>query len=1843
MSVQEVVHRINQSIHKLYHTNQQGRHSAIVCLICDRFISSNDICYITPDELQTNMHLFLPTSPGIYNDNLKKQYTISRTRYLSIAGFEVLKSCILSPRARYIKHRDRRKKSGFTTCTECSTHVARGTMPMFCTANNYAFGSTPTCLSELTQVELAMISPVKTFGYCFTYTGGKQKQLKGTLSYYKISTATIVRTGANLQRLGLNNHIIVLLYGKMTPVQKELAKKKYSINTGKIISAIKWLLVNNIKWQKYRVSFDEIVSSITCPIIVDNGHVLPDDSCPPLQNNIECTESFQVFYPDGTVSVSTGGQDNIEDFQEVIQEATKEGFQIECRMSIISEAVHDYKDNNLVNACLLQFPYGHGGLTDERVLGNSNIGTMSDILAYTTYLSMISLPQFHKELFTLQLYNMQLKFTMMKSATWKLRDKHFADFLSKEISVEDIDIGIENKRYGRQIHTCRGVAFLGAIDAICKAIPHTNEAAAVARRQMESMQHHFGCPTFFLTVTPDDDNHIVIQILTNTNLSGNKKVDEMTDDEIFNLSTNKTELRINFPGVCAYFFQSMLDIILKDVIGWDKDTNTRIDGIDTLFGPVDALTVTIEEQGRRTLHAHILIWVSCLNYHRQCMFTGTEHVQREATQQIVRHINHLCSTKFFFSDHTGPLTGTMCRKAFPHACVIERQAQRKRPKVVSPQQLRNLRCKRPYETTFAYCCDCNTTWSQTEFVSSYLQYYICVPGIGPDSNANARRLKCKTTEFQSTATVDQVAPSFMVDGAYNNHVHTGSCFKHKFDGDSAAALCDECRYRYPQLKKRRTTIQDVNSDTYPWYSWEGILTQRHIKEISVKRSVYDNFQNVCCPHISYSKFTCNTNLSFLLPGPVAQYCVSYTMKNTQKEETEEYELVRSATEKILSKTKTDDTYQSTAIRRLIGTSFAHQSNNVVGAQMASYLTRNKSRFYFSHTFSWCPLRDLLKLVNDEQISVTVTFTQYSAYYRSLSLNYLCRPLQLEHVSVYDFYSKYEVVTVTSNNKDSLLHFIANRHFQHPSYNPKTREFRQGLRERKIHTLPKIYQYDFPDTATFGGDIFCPATPINSYMEEYSQNALLLFCPFRSGEQLKLNDSYTSKLRQLRYSNHLHPRMSTFLQNLQDCKSNNFRNISILDELQRSTIAPTTTNLSCLDEDASLDNEDILHLNDINMNDENNDIDQHLSAFPEDREYENTIPDIYSCTTLRGDGRLRCGFLDLPNFSSTHLSVPDNFVIHSNTPAEVSPEDTLAMIRQQPSAEDIVTILLAHVGRHQLSFSKITGQPDIISVFEPNGSAKSIINWAEKSGLDIEQQRAFEVMTSSFVLSYYDSSTPCMDSPAVYHLERKKLRILAHNDKRKSNQLICFLHGPGGSGKTAVINLLMLYARTFCSYLWTDFQQQERVIVITALTGVAATLLQGETTHSALFLNQKKDITREQIQLWNHTKMIIIDEVSFAHKHDITMINSKLCKLKQQPFQRYGGIHVVFCGDFRQLEPVGANKKPIYSDNVPEFRDWINCYIELQGMWRFRCDLEWGRLLRRIREGEVTTEDINTINTHICKKNSVPAEIRYACYHNRDRDAINTAIFEERLKASYASSGACNGYIVIFSDNIRIQDNSKVYKRLNSPRYFWETFGENHLKMSNGTARMDPVLKLYLGCRLMLPTNIDVANGLANGTQATLQQVIFQEGERPSLTTISGIPVMAAFASQISALTLRHTNENHQPQHFHVSPKKHSFKVNNKKMQATQVPILLNNATTGHKLQGCGVDEIFVHNWSYVTNWIYVMLSRVKTMDGLYARKELSLDITKYKLPQQYKKMVAKLQKRQPELLSDDVYNILLHS
>ena len=103
------------------------------------------------------------------------------------------------------------------------------------------------------------------------------------------------------------------------------------------------------------------------------------------------------------------------------------------------------------------------------------------------------------------------------------------------------------------------------------------------------------------------------------------------------------------------------------------------------------------------------------------------------------------------------------------------------------------------------------------------------------------------------------------------------------------------------------------------------------------------------------------------------------------------------------------------------------------------------------------------------------------FFDCTALHYLCCPIQLESINVFEFYGNYEIINKTRKNESYLLELI-NDKFQHPSFNRTKMKFLQGIKKRMKHKLVRIYRYDFPDTKCFCGNVLDDKATINGSME-----------------------------------------------------------------------------------------------------------------------------------------------------------------------------------------------------------------------------------------------------------------------------------------------------------------------------------------------------------------------------------------------------------------------------------------------------------------------------------------------------------------------------------------------------------------------------------------------------------------------------------------------------------------------------------------------------------------------------------------------------------------------------------------
>jgi hypothetical protein len=153
-------------------------------------------------------------------------------------------------------------------------------------------------------------------------------------------------------------------------------------------------------------------------------------------------------------------------------------------------------------------------------------------------------------------------------------------------------------------------------------------------------------------------------------------------------------------------------------------------------------------------------------------------------------------------------------------------------------------------------------------------------------------------------------------------------------------------------------------------------------------------------------------------------------------------------------------------------------------------------------------------------------------------------------------------------------------------------------------------------------------------------------------------------------------------------------------------------------------------------------------------------------------------------------------------------------------------------------------------------------------------------------------------------------IANHASTEKPGQLIMYIGGMAGTGKSQVIKALTAFF---------ERRNESHRIIITAPTGTAAALIGGSTYHSVLGINDKSASTISMAKVRTRldgVNYMFLDEVSMLSCHDMYTISAQLAKAFNEPNKPFGGLNIIFSGDFSQLPPVGGGESiSLYSGSI----------------------------------------------------------------------------------------------------------------------------------------------------------------------------------------------------------------------------------------------------------------------------------------------------------------------------------------
>ena len=185
----------------------------------------------------------------------------------------------------------------------------------------------------------------------------------------------------------------------------------------------------------------------------------------------------------------------------------------------------------------------------------------------------------------------------------------------------------------------------------------------------------------------------------------------------------------------------------------------------------------------------------------------------------------------------------------------------------------------------------------------------------------------------------------------------------------------------------------------------------------------------------------------------------------------------------------------------------------------------------------------------------------------------------------------------------------------------------------------------------------------------------------------------------------------------------------------------------------------------------------------------------------------------------------------------------------------------------------------------------------------------------------------------------------------------FLTGGAGVGKT-----------TITRWIIESYEQDAKKVAKLASTGMAATLIGGQTLHSFFDLgiasnqeelekNAKLEIKKKVQKLISSMDLIVIDEISMVSDSLLELI---ALRLEQASFN---GV-ILLVGDFLQLPPVVRGKSEVfYAFESPAWKKFDFETIELTHIYRTD-DKEFIELLHYVRFGIIDEHVHNRLNEFI---------------------------------------------------------------------------------------------------------------------------------------------------------------------------------------------------------------------------------------------------------------------------------------
>lgn len=1346
-----------------------------------------------------------------------------------------------------------------SVCKHCHRYLEKNQAPPMALANGLWLGKIPKELSNLTFVEKLLISRVRHNRCVVKVASGRYKLRANAINFQNPIPKIYDTLPPPLEEL--DQVLACMFTGPCQPTKKDIERTPLLVRRNEVGNALRWLKLNHADYQDMEISeynLNQYPLKDT-PVVIDYRESIINRD----------REAMSIHDNDEEEGVETG------DCPFVVHGITGEEFtQLSLETLKIKAMEHLMKDGKIMfvghapepesiynNPQLFPsmmpwlFPYGKGGICNR-----NHSGKLSS-LSHKKRLLMYHDKRFQTDpCFPLIAFNHE-QIQQCSLGSYLTAEKSYFNEITERLFNIDLNVlsdisqrlqqGIRVRPETEAEQLC--YKLVNDLDLIGGHVKGSLATKKHMRNEIWSMISHLGTPSWFVTLSPADNKHPICLYFADMNEQFKPEI--RTSDDAYRLIANN-------PVAAARFFDFMCCAFIKNVLGVCSTHSG-------LFGDTAGYYGTVEQQGRLTLHMHILIWLkNSLSPQeiRDKIMDRTSDFQ----QQMVRYLESVHRGEFF-NGRLADVSQSVAESEKNESNYID-------PTKTMPEPP-PLRCKKK---TCNNCIECiaNSAW-QAKFEQ-------IVDDIVLRSNVH----KCRMT----------------VKDKHGNDVRKGCLNKQ-----------GNCKARFPREVREQTTVDPLSG------------------ALRIKKG--EAWINMFTPVITYL-FRCNTDTTSLLSGTAVKAIVAYVSDYITKPGLTTYSMfdsIRHIFDRSGETIMTEAVNRKQAAKKLITKMVNSLTSKMeIGSPMASLYLLGNPDHYTGHnfvTFYWKmyvhEIQNIWNYNSDKEKSAKVILNKNLGKIVGVSKvhDYMYRPHIYKKLSLYDW------IKLVQKKKRSKIHRAEHgeermkegKHYDNDMLDNDTDTDELDILKNKNTVLYTTQcgggeidmsedELDILNNNIDKGDCFEDTNEQHEFLsshpqyethyvqyhnndnvvpnfvggslprsdqgdrEYYCLTMLTLFKPWRTGKELKSEtDTWDEAFLQHKFTTEEIRLMRNFNLRYECADARDDYSAKLKRNKETEGLFPSWAATNILKD---LDENTIFDYND----DESIDIEIDDSIYMEPSSTH--IKRLNEMNTIENIVR-NAGWLDKCTGTVKYIDpvgfIPDLQITGNkwSTIIKTAKDAVLAMRGQHlPVNENGIPL-------NTQSFNTVTVQD--IGYLRRNFKAeiKENQNTIEETVtgfmLNIEQERAFRIVAN-------------------------------HATMAQPSQLKMYLGGMGGTGKSQVIKALITFF---------EKRKESHRIIILAPTGSAAALLNGSTYHSILKVNVANDkknppgnehsamaLVKSRLDGVNY---IFLDEVSMLSCHDLYKISAQIAKARNIMDVPFGGINMIFAGDFAQLPPVGGDS--LYSGSV----------------------------------------------------------------------------------------------------------------------------------------------------------------------------------------------------------------------------------------------------------------------------------------------------------------------------------------